>query len=157
MTLENAMIPSTVERVPKHTAEHVNEEIRRRTEERITRIAAEGPAAIERRLRELDFEWDIERTLEANAASVVVLGVTFGATVDRKWFLLPLAVGGFLLQHAIQGWCPPVPLFRRLGFRTQSEIEYERYALKAIRGDFRNVKGALFKPSVEKAMAAARA
>jgi len=151
------MIPSTVERVPKHTAEHVNEEIRRRTEERITRIAAAGPAAIERRLRELNDEWDIERTLEANAATVSLLGVALGATVDRKWFLLPMAVGGFLLQHAIQGWCPPVPIFRRLGFRTQSEIEYERYALKAIRGDFRNVTGALFRPSVEKAMAAARA
>jgi hypothetical protein len=28
------MIPSTVERVPQHTAEHVNQEIRRQTEER---------------------------------------------------------------------------------------------------------------------------
>ena len=150
------MIPSTVERVPLHTAEYVNEGIRRQTEERITRIAAEGPAAIERRLRELNDEWDIERTLEANAASVSLLGLALGATIDRKWFLLPMAVGGFLLQHAIQGWCPPVPVFRRLGFRTQPEIEYERYALKAIRGDFRNVTGALFRPSVEKAMAAAR-
>ena len=32
--------------------------------------------------------------------------------------------------------CPPVPLFRRIGIRTQSEIELERYALKALRGDF---------------------
>jgi hypothetical protein len=49
-------------------------------------------------------------------------------------------VAGFLLQHAVQGWCPPVPLFRRLGFRTAAEIDYERYALKALRGDFRNVR-----------------
>ncbi|HET9942578.1 MAG TPA: hypothetical protein VFR05_04515, partial [Terriglobia bacterium] len=41
-----------------------------------------------------------------------------------------------LLQHAVQGWCPPVPLFRRLGIRTQREIDEERYALKAMRGDF---------------------
>jgi hypothetical protein len=27
-------------------------------------------------------------------------------------------------------------VFRRLGFRTASEIDAERYALKAIRGDF---------------------
>ena len=45
-------------------------------------------------------------------------------------------VGGFLLQHAVQGWCPPVPVFRRLGVRTQTEIDEERYALKALRGDF---------------------
>ena len=43
---------------------------------------------------------------------------------------------GFLLQHALQGWCPPVPVFRRLGVRTTAEIDRERYALKALRGDF---------------------
>jgi hypothetical protein len=39
-------------------------------------------------------------------------------------------------MHAVQGWCPPVPVLRRLGFRTASEIDHERYALKALRGDF---------------------
>ena len=29
-----------------------------------------------------------------------------------------------------------VPLFRRLGIRTRQEIDAEKYALKAIRGDF---------------------
>jgi hypothetical protein len=32
-----------------------------------------------------------------------------------------------------------MPVFRRLGFRTQSEIDSERYALKTLRGDFRNL------------------
>jgi hypothetical protein len=133
------MIPSTVERVPQHTARKINERIRRQTEENIASCAAEGAAAIERRLAELTREWDIERTLEANAATVSLIGLTLGATVDRKWFVLPAVVAGFLLQHAVQGWCPPLPMFRRLGFRTQSEIEYERYALIAVRGDFRNL------------------
>lgn len=133
------MIPSTVERVPKHTAEHVNEEIRRQTEANVARYAAAGPAAIERRLAELDREWDIERTLEANAATAVLVGVTLGATVDRKFFFFPALVAGFLVQHAVQGWCPPMPVFRRMGFRTQAEIEEERYALKALRGDFRTL------------------
>lgn len=127
------MVPSTVERVPRHTAEHVNAEIRRRAEEVVVRCAAEGPAAIERRLKELDREWDIERALEANAATVALIGLGLGASVDRKWFLLPAVVAGFLLQHAIQGWCPPVPVLRRLGFRTQGEIEYERDALRSAR------------------------
>jgi hypothetical protein len=135
---EPIMIPSTVERVPMHTSEHVNEEIHRQTEENIARISSQGPEAIERRLKELDREWDIERTLETNAATAVLLGVTLGATVDRRFFALPGVVAAFLLQHALQGWCPPVPVFRRLGFRTQPEIEYERFALKARRGDFRN-------------------
>jgi hypothetical protein len=45
-------------------------------------------------------------------------------------------VSGFLLRHAIEGWCPPVPLLRRWGVRTRLEIEQERYALKLLRGDF---------------------
>ena len=53
--------------------------------------------------------------------------------------MFPVIVCGFLLQHAIQGWCPPVPVFRRLGVRTSFEIEQERYALKSLRGDFQGL------------------
>jgi len=45
-------------------------------------------------------------------------------------------VFGFFFQHATQGWCPPIPVFRRMGVRTRREINRERYALKALRGDF---------------------
>lgn len=135
------MLPSTVDRVPEHTAEHVNERIRRETEERVARVAAAGPEAIARRLRELDEEWDIERTLEANASTLVAVGSGLALLVDRRFALVPLVVGSFLLQHALQGWCPPLPVFRRYGFRTQAEIEEERYALKALRGDFKAVEG----------------
>ena len=133
------MIPSTVARVPAHTADRSNEQIRRRTREDVARYAAGGPVAIDRRLEELDREWDIERTLEANAATVALVGLGFGTFADRRFYLLPAAVAGFLLQHAVQGWCPPMPVFRRLGVRTASEIDEERYALKALRGDFRDV------------------
>ncbi|MEO2088054.1 MAG: hypothetical protein ABGY75_00955 [Gemmataceae bacterium] len=135
------MIPATTERVPAHTARHVNEEIRRTTEANVARVAAGGPEAIAHRLAELDREWDTERTLEANAATAVLVGVTLGATVDKRFFFFPAVVAGFLLQHAVQGWCPPLPLFRRMGVRTQSEIDAERNALKALRGDFRGVTG----------------
>ncbi len=130
------MLPSTTARVPLHTPPRYNEAIRRQTEENVARYANE-PTAIERRLAELDREWDIERTLEANAATVALIGVGLGAFVDRRLLALPALVCGFLLQHALQGWCPPVPLFRHLGVRTAREIDEERYALKALRGDFR--------------------
>jgi F0F1-type ATP synthase assembly protein I len=128
-TKETAMIPSTVGRVPQQTAHHVNERIRQRTEERIARIANAGPRAIERRLAELNREWDIERTLEANAAAAVLIGSALGTLVDRRFFAIPAVVAGFLLQHAIQGWCPPLPVFRRAGVRTAHEIETERCRL----------------------------
>lgn len=133
------MLPATTRRVPEHTAAHVNQQIRRATEQRVGDCAAQGRAAIDRRLAQLHQEWDIERTLEANAAAISLLGVTLGAAVDRRWFVVPGVVAAFLLQHALQGWCPPLPVFRRLGIRTRSEIEAERYALKTLRGDLREL------------------
>ncbi len=132
------MLPSTVGRVPQNTAESVNEQIRRQTEEGVRRAAAGGPQAIERRLAELDREWDIERTLEANASTLVAAGAALALMGDKRFALIPLVVGGFLLQHALQGWCPPLPVLRSFGVRTQSEIDEEKYALKALRGDFGN-------------------
>jgi hypothetical protein len=64
-----------------------------------------------------------------------------GLTVNRKWFMLPAGVAAFLLQHAIQGWCPPLSVFRRMRVRTADEINEERFALKAMRGDFADVHG----------------
>jgi hypothetical protein len=118
--------------VPEHTAEEVNERIRRETDERIARYREAGPRAIRRRLDELNHEWDIERTLEANAAAASLIGLSLGATVNRKWFFFPAVVAAFLLQHALQGWCPPLPVFRRMGFRTASEIDREREALESL-------------------------
>lgn len=133
------MFPSTTHRVPQNTSEAVNQWIRHQTEQNVAQRAPGGRAAIAERLTELDNEWDIERLLEANAASVVLIGLALGTFVDKRFYLLPAAVGTFLLQHALQGWCPPLPIFRRLGVRTQSEIEEERFALKAIRGDFQGI------------------
>ena len=91
---------------------------------------------IAKRIKELDLEWDIERYLEANAAIFTFIGATLGIKKSRNWFVLPLIVSIFLLQYAVQGWCPPVSVFRRLGIRTRREIEVEKYAMKALRGDF---------------------
>jgi len=135
-------IPATTTRVARHTEEEINEGIRRQTACNIGHFGKQGADAITRRLAELDREWDIERTLEANAASIALIGLGLGAFVNRRWYLLPGIVGFFLLQHAVQGWCPPVPLFRRMGVRTETEIGHERYALKAIRGDFRELQQA---------------
>lgn len=132
------MLPSTTERVPAHTDGDINLRLRAEYENRVAQYEAE-PGEIDARLYALDHEWDIERAIEANAATLALAGLALGATVDRRWLILPTAVAGFLLQHALQGWCPPVPVLRRLGFRTANEIGRERYALKALRGDFAGV------------------
>jgi len=45
-------------------------------------------------------------------------------------------VGLCLLVHAMQGWCPILPLIRKKGVRTENEINNERTALKILRKDF---------------------
>ena len=132
-----SILPSTVSRVEAHTSDHVNARIDAELAERVARISAGGLDLIDRRLEELDREWDIERALEANAASVMLAAVGLAITVNRRWIALAGFVGAFLLQHAVQGWCPPMPVMRRLGFRTQREINIERTALRLLRDDFR--------------------
>lgn len=133
------MLPATATRVEHNTAQAVNRRIERQTA-RSVGYYAEHPEGIPGRLDELDREWDMERMLEANAAGIGLAGILLGAFVDRRFLALPAAVAGFLLQHALQGWCPPVPLFRRRGVRTAAEIERERTALKALRGDFKAIE-----------------
>jgi hypothetical protein len=149
------MIPATSERVPAHTAEHVNARIRSAT---LANVAwhADHPERIDARLRELDEEWDIERALEANAATASLLGLTLALTLDRRWMALPIAVAAFLLQHAVQGWCPPLPVLRRMGVRTADEIARERYALKALRGDFAGIADGDGRDRARRAVEAAR-
>jgi hypothetical protein len=151
------MIQNTKDRVPQHTSARSNHKIRRNTQERVLAVASGGLAAIEQRLEELDAEWDVERVLETNASAAVLVGVALGTFVHRRFFAIPAIVGGFLLQHALQGWCPPLPLFRRMGFRTADEINQERYALKTLRGDFARVVGNGDPAHALRALEAARA
>ncbi len=129
---------STRNRVPAHTSPEINRRIRRAIADNV-RYYSEHRREIAERLRELDAEWDIERAIQANAAARAFAGVALGVLRDRRWLVLPALVTGFLFQHAVQGWCPPIPILRRLGFRTSYEIEEERQALKALRGDFEEV------------------
>jgi hypothetical protein len=131
----------STERVRQNTAAEVNERIDRMGQAWVSYYATHSDG-IDGRLEELDREWDIERAIQANAGGLCVLGVVLGALSGRKWFLLPGVVGGFLFQHALQGWCPPVPALRRLGFRTRAEIDEEKYALRVLRGDFAGWGGA---------------
>lgn len=112
------MIPATSQRVPQSTDCEINHRIHQEMEARIALYRNASQADIDRRLEELDCEWDTERTLEANASTLAFTGCVLAATRNRKWVLLPMAVTASLFQHAVQGWCPPLPIIRRLGFRT---------------------------------------
>jgi uncharacterized protein (TIGR01244 family) len=135
----SAAQPSPASRIAHDTPAAISRRIARDIDASI-RWHALHPGEIGRRLEELDREWDVERVLTANAAALALGGVLLGAFVDRRWLALSAAVTAVLLQQTIQGWCPPVPVLRRLGVRTAAEIDRERLALKALRGDFASAR-----------------
>lgn len=127
------------ERVRISTPASQNKKIDQEIEANVARYSAQGGAAIDARIVELGKKWDIERTLELNAGILAFAGAVLALTVDRKWAILPAVVTTFLVQHAVQGWCPPLPLFRKMGIKSRPEIDREKYALKALREDFKDV------------------
>ena len=89
MNAADLPLPPRATRVERSSAEEINARIERETLANIERVAAGGREAIDRRLEELDREWDIERTLEANAATITLVALGLGFSVDRRWFALP--------------------------------------------------------------------
>jgi len=119
------------DRVRRSTALDVNRQIDRQTEANIMHYLNATPEVIRERVEELDHEWDIDRMLQVNGSTVALTGLVLGATVNRKWLILPGIVLPFLLNYGLRGWCPPLPVLRYLGVRTRAEIEREKYALLA--------------------------
>ena len=96
----------------------------------------ESPERVRQRLAALDREWDLDRAL---LAVFPVLGSITASNAIRSarrkgrmgfWGALLFTQLGFLLYHAVRGWCPPVAVLRPLGFRTWREICEERRALE---------------------------
>jgi hypothetical protein len=122
------------DRVRNSTNPEVNQCIDDKINQKIDFYTTQPRSQVENRITELEKEWDVERVLEVNASTLALTGLLLGATVNKKWFALPAVVLPFLLQHGLQGWCPPLPILRRLGVRTRDEIDREKYALKQIIG-----------------------
>lgn len=121
--------------IREKTADDVNRKI-----DLITRGAiAESEVSawrIRARLGELDHEWNVDRALMLNFAIVAGLSSTLAMrNLVRRgtiggWGKLFFTQIAFLGYHAVKRWCPPMALFRRLGFRSAKEIAAERCALE---------------------------
>lgn len=120
---------SEEDRVRRNTSATSNQRIDQQTEVNISRYRNADQDQIAQRLKKLEREWDIERLLEFNASTLALTGLVLGVTKDRRWLAVPGVVLPFLLQHSVQGWCPPLPIFRALGVRTRQEIDREKHAL----------------------------
>jgi hypothetical protein len=120
--------------IREHTPAKVNQTIDEATKLAYERV--HRASEIRERLAKLDREWHIDRALIATFA---VLGSITASNAIRSvwrrkpvsgWRMLFWTQMGFLLHHAVRGWCPPVSVLRRLGFRSANEIAAERAALE---------------------------
>src|SRR5690554_6673874 len=137
--MEKEEVKNVHGRVRHNTSEKINRQIDRSTLHNVRKYRNYSKEAIAERIKDLKKEWDIERTLEISASSLALIGIIISSFVNKKWNILSGIVMSFLLLHGLQGWCPPLPLFRRMGIRSRQEIEEEIYALKIVRGDFGNI------------------
>ena len=88
------------------------------------------PAAVRVRLAELDREWTVDRALMLGFAVAISVSATRALRGGRLASLILRAQLGFLAYHALKRWCPPLPILRRLGIRSDLEIAAERVALE---------------------------
>lgn len=123
------------DRARRHTARSVLRRIDDETLDHLVEVE-QKPDSASRRLEALDGEWDVDRTIEAEAATMGLIGLALGAFVRPAFLALPATVGAAVFLFGTRGLYPLLPIFRRLGIRTAREIERERYAAKALRGDF---------------------
>ena len=126
---------TSTDRARRHTARSVLRRIDDDTLHHLMEVEGK-PEAAARRLEELDREWDIDRTVETEAATMGLIGLALGAFVRPAFLALPATIGAAVFLYGTRGLYPLLPMFRRLGIRTAREIERERYAVKALRGDF---------------------
>lgn len=133
------IFPPTTKRVAINTHPNTNASIRNNMLRRINVYKNSSDKILSDNIGKLNYEWDIERVLEAKAACIILGSTIMGLKTSKKgWFLITGTAGLFLMQHALQGWCPPVPLMRKMGFRTAEEINNEKMIYKLLRDDFAN-------------------
>jgi hypothetical protein len=121
------------------TREKVNARLDREAGRRLRLAASEDEEQLRERIQKIGREWNFDRLVEAEASITGLTGIVLGATVDSRFLFMPGVASAMLFVHALHGWYPLLPILRRIGMRSQDEIDREYYALKAMRGDFERV------------------
>lgn len=123
------MIRATMDKIEQHTDPEINKRIHKQTDRSITYFKYHKDEVPER-VQELEEEWSTDRVVQTMAGAVALTGAVLTAATNNKRFAFMSAVsGGFLLMYSIMGWAPPLPLLRKWGIRTPSEISDEKCAL----------------------------
>ncbi|QJW99009.1 hypothetical protein [Frigoriglobus tundricola] len=108
-------------------------------EKRLARLADAGSLAITDRLRQLDREWSAGRMTKATIGLLIVIGLGLTGLAGPWWLALPAVGGLFLLQYLFSRTSWLGATFQEMGFRSGAEIDQEKFALRALRGDFKHL------------------
>lgn len=127
----------TTKRVELNTKKEVNEKISDKTIENIKHYEKQTPDQLIKRLNELNHEFDTERVLETTASVFILLGSILAIVHHINWIYFVFIISFFLLIHALIGWCPPLPIIRRIGVRSQKEIDDEKMIVLYLLGEFK--------------------
>ncbi len=122
---------------------HASEEVNRRIDEKVERcvrhMAQQDRLGMSGYLDRLEREWDLNRAVSVGASAVAALGLLLSWKDGRGWRVLSGVAVGLLLQHGLLGFGPLGMVARALGVRTRREIDVEKFAIKALRGDFARI------------------
>jgi hypothetical protein len=110
-----------------------------RLEDSLASVVEAGHGAIDARLRHLEGEWSMGRMVKATAGVLILGGLGLTIFVNPWLAVIPAAGGLMLAQNLYSRKSLLGEMFAAMGFRTSVEIDHERMALKAIRGDFRDL------------------
>jgi len=101
---------------------------------------------IEPQLRQLNLEWGLQTVLDKLSIPAALIGGALGFLLRRRFTAAAsVCLAGYLLKLAPVKRVPLVAVSCYPSMRERSEIELERYALKAQRGDFGKLEVIPFK------------
>lgn len=103
---------------------------------RLKKVVEGGPAAIDERLNELSLEWTAGRAAKSTAGLMIVAGLALTAFAGPVWLILTAVGGAIMLPYLFGRRSPLSTFYHRLGLRTGQDVDHEKMALKALRGDF---------------------
>ena len=101
---------------------------------------------IEPRLRKLNLQWGLQKVLDKLSVPAALAGGALAFLLRRRFATAAsFCLAGYLLQQALLKRVALLATSRHRIVRGRNEIELERYALKAQRGDFGKLEVIPFK------------
>lgn len=118
----------------------VNANIDRDTLATLEEYKNAAPEKVQERIDELAWEYDVSCATSLAFAAIGLGGLAL-SRLHKGFLALPAIANGLLLVQNLPVPSPGVTaLFRVAGFRSRTEIERERQALKMLRGDYARAK-----------------